>query len=622
MPPPEDRARAAFGDRPRTPSPVLLTIVFGVLLAVVGVTATAQAVMVSIYASASSLNAIVQSDMATLRGFVHDGLDAGIVSGGPLSADQRTRLEGLLGTIQSKGEIVRMELRLPDGSVLAASDPAATGSVVQPGIDFGLAVEQAKAQVAIVDALESEAAPGAPLGSQSVLREYLPLTLNGTVVLVAAIWRDAAPIIGGLDDLRRDVVIVTITAAIIASVALYLVFRGAQGRLSRQSRALVEASLLDPLTGMPNHGNLVGSLAREIERARQDGSSLGIALIDLDGFRLLNDNHGHRAGDDALVAVAELLRTKTAGQLLIGRYGPDEFLLVSTTHDGEALRQIMAEVVDGVSELALQFDGSERLPVSVSIGLCTYPTHGASVTALLSSAVRTLEEAKGSGGNAIRVAGLDIDTEPGVASSFDVLKGLVLAIDTKDRYTKRHSEDVTRYAMFIAERLGLDDDMLQAIQVSGLLHDIGKIGIPDEILRKPGRLTAGEADVIRQHVALGDMIVREVPNLEMVRAGIRFHHERWDGKGYLDGLTGEDIPLIGRILAVADTFSAMTTTRPYRKALDTREAIDRLGDAAGNQLEERLVKVFLDGLEQAADPPLPGQIVLPGGLWTPLRRAA
>ena len=117
------------------------------------------------------------------------------------------------------------------------------------------------------------------------------------------------------------------------------------------------------------------------------------------------------------------------------------------------------------------------------------------------------------------------------------------------------------------------------------------------------------------------MIVRDLPDLDQVRAGIRHHHERWDGDGYLERLEGEDIPLIARILAVADAFSAMTTTRPYRKALDLREALTRLGDAAGTQLEERLVVAFVDGMETAADAPIPGTEA-PGTLWTPGRLVA
>ena len=118
------------------------------------------------------------------------------------------------------------------------------------------------------------------------------------------------------------------------------------------------------------------------------------------------------------------------------------------------------------------------------------------------------------------------------------------------------------------------------------------------------------------------MIVRDLPDIDAVRAGIRHHHERWDGAGYLDRLEGESIPLIARILAVADAFSAMTTTRPYRKALDVREALDRLGDAAGTQLEERLVQAFIDGIEHDADPPLPGVVGHSKALWVPGRRVA
>ena len=121
--------------------------------------------------------------------------------------------------------------------------------------------------------------------------------------------------------------------------------------------------------------------------------------------------------------------------------------------------------------------------------------------------------------------------------------------------------------------------------------------------------------MFKQHVAFGDAIVRDVPNVELVRAGIRHHHERWDGEGYLEGLEGDTIPLIGRILAVADAFSAMTTTRPYRKALPLTEALKRLGDAAGTQLQEELVAEFIPGIETAADAPIPGEE--PTQLWRP-----
>src|SRR4051812_38700454 len=211
---PQPHARARFGDRPRPPRPVLLTIVFGVLLAIVGVTATAQAVMVSVYASTSTLQASVESDLATIRGFVHQGLDERIVSDSSLPPEDVASLQRLLGTILSKGQILRVELRRPDGSVVAASEPSAAGDSVDPSTDFSLAVRQGIVQVAIVDAGAAETAAGAALGTPQVLREYLPLQVGGSVVLVAAVWRDAVPILTQLDALRRDVVVVTITAAI------------------------------------------------------------------------------------------------------------------------------------------------------------------------------------------------------------------------------------------------------------------------------------------------------------------------------------------------------------------------------------------------------------------------
>jgi HD-GYP domain-containing protein (c-di-GMP phosphodiesterase class II) len=303
-----------------------------------------------------------------------------------------------------------------------------------------------------------------------------------------------------------------------------------------------------------------------------------------------------------------------------GRYGPDEFLLIAPADDVVELRPILDRLQTRLADLALQFEASERLPLTVSAGICTYPEHADSVIGLLTTAAVTLLEAKASGGDAIRFAGRETEG-PGERQTFDVFQGLILAVDTKDRYTKRHSEDVARYAVFLGQRLGLDEEMLRILRVTGLLHDVGKIGIPDHILRKPGALTEEEFGIVKQHVALGDAIIRDLPNAEQIRAGVRHHHERWDGAGYLHGLAGEEIPLVARILSVGDAFSAMTTTRPYRKALDVQVALRRLEDAAGTQLDERLVLSFVEGIEGEADAPLPGG---EGGktLWTPYTQVA
>ena len=615
-----------FGTHPKLSRPTLLILVFGAFIALIGITATAQAFMVGAHFSAATLNDVVSSDAATTRAFVNAYVQPAdlaskpaVVDPGSAGAVTPTKLESQLAALVRPGEILRVELRRPDGTIVASNDPAIRGTTAALSEEFALAVG-GMPRAAILPAETAEAGPG-QLGTATLLREYLPISVDGEVLGVVGIWRDGVPILDRLASVRRDIVLVTLSAALIAAALLFLIFRTAQRRLTRQTAELMESTRRDPLTGTLNHGAIVGRLAVETEAARTAGKSVTIALIDIDNFRLLNEYHGHPAGDQALLAVAALLRAEVAEPMVLGRSGPDEFLIIAPPAVSFELEPLVTRLQTDLVDLSLQFELTERLPITVSVGIATYPEHAASATSLLSTVTFVLEEAKASGGDTVRVATGASTEETSATSTFNVLEGLILAVDTKDRYTKRHSEDVARYAMFLASRLGVDADELRVIQTAGLLHDVGKIGIPDHILRKPGKLTAAEFDIVKQHVALGDMIVRDLPDVDQVRAGIRHHHERWDGDGYLGRLEGEDIPFIARILAVADAFSAMTTTRPYRKALDLREALNRLGDAAGTQLEERLVVAFVEGMETAADAPIPGSEV-PGTLWTPGRLVA
>jgi diguanylate cyclase (GGDEF)-like protein len=608
-----------FGSQARVRRPVLLILLLGVLLVLVGVTATVQAVMVSTYASSSTLTAVVDSDVATVRGFIHDGL-GGLDIAAPDAGTVR-RIDDYLETLLSKGGIVHAEIRDADGRIIASSTggtPDATPTRAERTADFAAAAAGSPT-VDLVPNAESEAI-GVTL-PETVVREYLPLQQDGETVLVIGVWRDAEPVLAQLEGLRRDIVVVTLSGAVVAGGVLALVFRSAQRRINRQTDALVDATHRDALTESLNHGALVGYLAGEIERAHASGTPLGVALIDIDNFRLLNETHGHKAGDEALLTVSDILKRELPATTVVGRYGPDEFLVVAGHERVADLEPMVERLRTALADFSLQFDSTEQLPLTVSAGICTFPDHGSSVTDLLSTAVATLNEARASGGDGIRIAGLNApDGQPGT-SSFDIFQGLIFAVDAKDRYTKRHSEDVSRYGTFLASLLGLDPTVTETIRLAGLLHDVGKIGIPDGILRKPGRLTEDEFAVVRQHVALGDMIVRDLPGIDDIRAGIRHHHERWDGQGYLTGLARDDIPLVARILAVGDAFSAMTTTRPYRKALPLREALGRLGDAAGTQLDEALVAAFVRGIETAPDAPLPG-LETSSALWSPWRRVA
>jgi diguanylate cyclase (GGDEF)-like protein len=609
-----------FGSTVRPPRPFLLMVVYGAFLAIVGISAAAQSLLVGAHFQASTLTNLVGSDAATTRAFVNAYMRPSDLSAqGPEAADVAL-LEERLAALTRPGEILRLELRRPDGTIVASSEPALRGVRVPVTTEFTKAVS-GTAQAAIGTSEASGAGPGA-FPTPTLLREFLPLTVGGQVLGVVGIWRDAVPILARLDDLRREILIVTLAAALVAAGLLFAIFRTAQAKLSRQTAALLESARLDPLTGLLNHGSLVGLLAGQVERARGNGGTLGVALLDIDNFRLLNDNHGHEAGDAALVDVAASLEDHLRPGLVLGRYGPDEFLLIAEPAAVAELEPTVERLRTALVDRSLQFDETERLPITVSAGIATYPEHAGSATALLAEATGVLEEAKASGGDAVRHARADDGpSEDVVDHGFDVLQGLIIAVDTKDRYTKRHCEDVARYATFLGKRIRLSADELRTIGMAGLLHDVGKIGIPDHILRKPGKLSEAEYAIVQQHVALGDKIVRDLPDLDEIRAGIRHHHERWDGRGYLDHLEGAAIPAIARLLAVADAFSAMTTTRPYRKALTVREALDRLGDAAGSQLEERLVTAFIEGIEHDADPPLPGAPSRMESLWIPRRVA-
>ncbi|HUF06403.1 MAG TPA: diguanylate cyclase [Candidatus Binatia bacterium] len=603
-------ARLTGGDRHR---PRLLVLVFGVILVLVGVTASALVAVSSAHLRSATLASVVSRDASLVELFVNGSLRAEDLDGDGLSAARRAELVGMLDALSDRDSIVRIELRDLDGRVIVSNAAAAIGHVSATSPSMRRALDGQPSALLVEEGDEVEAAHGLP-GEGAVLQEYLPIVdADARTLAVVGLWRDASELMASLEATRTDVMLVILVAGVLLAGLMLLVLRATQARLSRQHLQLLEATRTDALTGMLNHGAVVALLAEEVESARAAKRQIGAALLDIDNFRLFNDTHGHEAADEVLLRVAALVDREGAGGH-VARYGPDEFLLLQPGAGTAEMATAVGRLRTCLADVSVQFGESESLPVTVSAGICAFPDHARSVTDLLSAAAVALGEAKAGGGDRVRVA-QDADEQQVISGSFDVLQGLVIAVDTKDRYTKRHSEDVARYAVFLARRMGMDEEAQRTLQLAGLLHDVGKIGIPDVILRKPSKLTEGEYEMFQQHVALGDAIVRDVPNVDLVRAGIRHHHERWDGDGYLEHLEGEAIPMIGRILAVADAFSAMTTTRPYRKALPITEALKRLGDAAGTQLQEELVTAFILGIETAPDAPLPGEE--PSQLWRP-----
>jgi diguanylate cyclase (GGDEF)-like protein len=390
----------------------------------------------------------------------------------------------------------------------------------------------------------------------------------------------------------------TLVAVIFPAAAL---LRAVRDGVTGLVHSLSEAARTDTLTGLKNRLALEHEIHVEVERTLRSETELSIVIGDLDHFKLVNDELGHRAGDQALVRVGQVLHSCRRAGDSIARTGGEEFtLLLPGASEHEAY--LVAERM----RVAVEHDfANDPVALTFSFGVATYPEHGRNADAVIEAADQALYAAKSLGRNRSVIFNREISAifapEPGGRGMDEThlatLLSLAEALDLRDTGTAAHSRTVGRLCGLIAKELALAPERVRRIEVAGVLHDIGKIGLPDAILQKPGRLGRNELAEIRTHPEIGAQVLSG-RGLEDLRAWVLSHHERPDGKGYPAGLSDLEIPLEAKILAVADAFEAMTADRVYREGMGAKAARSELLRCAGTQFDPRVVAAFMAVLDR------------------------
>jgi diguanylate cyclase (GGDEF)-like protein/putative nucleotidyltransferase with HDIG domain len=368
---------------------------------------------------------------------------------------------------------------------------------------------------------------------------------------------------------------------------------------------LYDTARSDPLTLLTNRRGFREALDLELVRARRRDGEVTVIVGDVDHLKEVNDRSGQQVGDAALRQIAQLLDAgKRAGDSL-ARVGGGEFALVLPDTDHHGALVIAERLRCSVRE---EFRATASA-ITISFGIAGYPRGGETAAALLRSTGEALQAAKWNGGDrtmlhsrAMRIAP-QLDGEGGDVAAerlLAVMLDLAETVDLRFSGTARHSETVGRYAEMMARELGLSEARTARVRLAGLMHDIGKVGVPDSILQKPERLTDDEFAVIKRHPQLGEQML-DHPSLSDIGGWVGAHHEQPDGHGYPRGRSGEQIPLEARILAVADAYEAMTSDRSYRASLDHAAAREELERCAGAQFDARVVQALISLLDRETE---------------------
>lgn len=413
-----------------------------------------------------------------------------------------------------------------------------------------------------------------------------PITAHGEVIGLIAIaehiYDDAYSL--------RDVDLLTTIAAQAA-----LAIEGA--RLFEQVQAHAET---DFLTGLPNHRRLKDHLTVALREHARQSEPFTVAMIDVDNFKLLNDTHGHVAGDEALKKIATYLRRALRRDDIVGRYGGDEFLVLLPGIAEEDAIQMLTRVAREARKVALNTEGLEQsaaptIPMRLSWGVAGYPGSATNERTLVAAADSDLLKRR----YVRRRSGRAHTNRPSLRRLGErdprrvrIASGLLEIMDAKDNYTTEHSQQVGSLSLLLAEELRLSEREREDLWLGGLLHDVGKFNVPDEVVRKPGTLTDEEWRLIHDHPVHGARMVKGLFGDDSITEIVASHHERFDGQGYPAGLAGEAIPRLARAVSVCDSYSAMVHDRPYRKGLSSDEAIAELRRGAGQQWDPVMVEAF------------------------------
>jgi diguanylate cyclase (GGDEF)-like protein len=368
--------------------------------------------------------------------------------------------------------------------------------------------------------------------------------------------------------------------------------------LSLENDSLREYALVDPLTRLYNHRFFQEQLTMEIQRAQREDRELSLVCLDVDDFDQTNNIYGHAAGDRRLAAIASGLVASARSSDLACRVGGDEFAIIMPDTSPVEAFKVCLRLQDEVRTI----DPECPLPIGLSIGIAAAPEHGDTREDLTHKADGALYWAKLHGREQVTVYDPELVVSLGPEQRIQLLEEesyvrmvqlLASAVDARDPYTQQHSRRVAMLAVAFAEAIRLDPERIGQLETAALLHDVGKIGVADAILRKDGRLTNEEYSQITEHPQLAVRILSAIPKRDVLLPWISSHHERWDGTGYPNGLRAQDIPLEARILALCDAYDAMTSARPYRTAMLPENALLELEMGAGTQFDAQLTASFV-----------------------------